>query len=72
VQHHLEIEFRLLGKAESRWLCALADGASLGEATQEALDADAAFDLAATLARHFHLGLFTGVTLPRTRNRRTT
>jgi hypothetical protein len=72
VQHELEIEFRLLTKAESRWLCALADGATLGEATREALDADAAFDLAARLARHFSLGLFTGMTLARMRTRRTT
>ena len=64
VQHDLEIEFRHLGSAEARWLCGLADGASLADATQTALDVDPAFDLAATLARHLGLGLFTGVSLP--------
>ena len=64
VQHDLEIEFRRVGSAESRWLRALADAASLAEATHAALDEDPAFDLAATLARHLGLGLFTGVALP--------
>lgn len=59
VQHALEMEFRLLGPAESRWLCALADDASLADATRRALDADPAFDLAPVLARHLGLGLFT-------------
>lgn len=61
VQHALEIEFRLLGLAESRWLCALADEASLADATRRALDADPAFDLMAVLARHLGRGLFTEV-----------
>lgn len=61
VQHDLEIEFRLLGAAESRWLRALAGGASLADATRQALDDDPAFDLATTLARHLGLGLFTGM-----------
>lgn len=64
VQHELEIEFRRLGKAESRWLRALADDASLAEAAQDAFDEDPAFDLAATLARHFERDLFTAVWLP--------
>lgn len=71
VQHGLEIEFRRLGVAESRWLRALAEGASLAEATSDALDGDTAFDLAPTLARHLGLGLFTGVSLPSRRRRRT-
>ena len=70
VQNDLEIEFRLLGSAESRWLCALADGASLADATQDALDDDPAFDLATTLAHHLGLGLFTGVSLPPTFRKR--
>lgn len=70
VQQDLEIEFRLLSITESRWLCALADGASLAEATQDALDDDSAFDLATTLARHLGLGLFTGMSLPRTLRKR--
>jgi len=70
VQWDLEIEFRFLSIAESRWLCALADGASLAEATQDALDNDPAFDLATTLARHLGRGLFTGVSLPRTLRKR--
>ncbi|CAN7752013.1 DNA-binding domain-containing protein [Variovorax sp. LjRoot290] len=61
VQHALEIEFRLLSLAESRWLCALADEASLADATRRALDADPAFDLMAVLARHLGRGLFTEV-----------
>jgi hypothetical protein len=48
----------------------LAEGASLAEATDEALHDDPAFDLASTLARHLGLGLFTGVSLPQTRARR--
>ena len=71
VQHDLEIEFRLLGVAESRWVCALAEGASLADATHGALDDDPAFDLATTLARHLGLGLFTGVSLPPTLRKRT-
>ncbi len=65
-QRNLEIEFRLLGPAESRWLCALADGASLAVAAEQALDADVAFDPAAALARHLALGLFTDMWLPST------
>jgi hypothetical protein len=59
VQHALEIEFRFLGPAESRWLCALADEASLADATRRALDVDPSFDLMAVLARHLGHGLFT-------------
>ena len=59
VQHALEIEFRRLGPAESRWLHALADQDGLAEATRHALDADPAFDLLAVLARHLGHGLFT-------------
>ena len=66
VQHELEIEFRHLDRAEYRWLRALADGASLADATGLALDDDPGFDLATTLARHLGRGLFTGVSLPAT------
>jgi len=64
VQRDLEIEFRLLDAAESRWLCAVGDGGSLMEATAQALDCDGAFDLAAALARHLASGLFVEVSLP--------
>jgi hypothetical protein len=70
VQHDLEVEFWTLGSAECRWLGALAEGASLADATDEALHDDPAFDLALTLARHLGLGLFTDVSLPQTRARR--
>ncbi|SEB25477.1 DNA-binding domain-containing protein [Variovorax sp. YR216] len=59
VQRALELEFRLLGVAEGRWLRALADEASLAEATRRAMDIDPAFDLMGALARHLGLGLFT-------------
>ena len=64
VQHALEIEFRLLGRAEGGWLRALADGATLAEATRRALDDDPAFDLLAVLARHLGRGLFTEMQTP--------
>jgi hypothetical protein len=54
----LEIEFVLLGEAETRWLAALADGLTLAEATIAAIGTDAGFDLAATLGRHLALGSF--------------
>jgi hypothetical protein len=64
VQHNLEIEFRLLGGTERRWLCALAEGARLAEATHDALDDDPAFDAATILAHHIERGLFTDILLP--------
>jgi hypothetical protein len=63
-QHDLEIEFRRLDEAESRFLCALAFGESLEQATRDALGSDPDFDLAATLARHLARGLFVGLSLP--------
>jgi len=59
VQRALEIEFRQLGLAEGQWLRALADEATLADATRRALDVDPAFDLMAALGRHLGLGLFT-------------
>lgn len=64
VQQDLEIEFRLLDAAESRWLCALGDGGSLTDATAQALDCDGAFDLPAALARHLASGLFVELSPP--------
>ena len=64
VQHDLEIEFRRLDEGESRWLCALAVGDSLEEATCEALDSDPSFDLAVALSCHLARGLFVGLSLP--------
>ena len=64
VQRDLEIEFRLLDAAESRWLCALGDGSSLAVATTRALECDDSFDLAGALVRHLGAGLFVGVSLP--------
>jgi hypothetical protein len=54
----LEIEFVPLGAAEAAWLEALAAGRTLADATIAALDREAAFDLAAALARHLALGSF--------------
>lgn len=64
VQHALEIEFRLLGAAEYQWLHALAGGDCLADATQKVLDGNPTFDLAGTLARHFGLGAFVGISVP--------
>jgi hypothetical protein len=58
LRRQLEIEFVLLGDAESRWLAMLAGGGTLAEATIAALGRDPAFDLAATLGRHLALGSF--------------
>jgi len=53
-----EIELVLLAESEHAWLSALASGRTLAEATLTAIDADAGFDLAATLGRHLSLGSF--------------
>ncbi len=53
-----DIEFRVLGRAEERWLRALAEGRTLPVALQAALDIDAHFDFAATLGRHLALRSF--------------
>lgn len=53
-----EVEYRVLGRAEDRWLRALAEGRTLAVALQAALDVDAGFDLGATLGRHLALGSF--------------
>ena len=66
VQRNLEVEFRTLGNGESLWLCALADGFGLAEATQQALDRDPCFDVAAVLGRHVADGLFVEASLPQT------
>lgn len=63
VQRDLEIEFRRLAHGESRWLRRLAAEATLAEALADAFDADPAFDLGATLARHAAQGLFTAAWL---------
>lgn len=52
----LEIEFVTLAEAEHVWLAALVAGRTLAEALWAALEADAGFDLAATLGRHLSLG----------------
>ncbi len=59
-QRALDIELRPLGSAEFRWLRLLSRGCTLADATAAALATDPAFDLAATLARHFADGLFRG------------
>ena len=64
VQRDLEVEFRSLDDAECQWLCALACGLGLGEATQEAFDRDPDFDLAAVLGRNASDGLFVEAFLP--------
>jgi hypothetical protein len=53
-----EVEYRLLGAAEERWLRRLAEGGDLAAATEAALALDAGFDLGATLGRHLALGAF--------------
>ena len=53
-----EIEFRVLGGGEDRFLRALAEGRTLAFALQAALAVDAAFDGGATLGRHLALGTF--------------
>jgi hypothetical protein len=53
-----EVEFRVLGIAEDRFLRALAEGRTLPTALLAALASDAAFDVGATLGRHFALGTF--------------
>ena len=55
---NLEVEFRLLGRAEDRFLRALAEGQPLAAAVAAALAADPRFDLGVTLARHVALGTF--------------
>ncbi|GAA4344357.1 DNA-binding domain-containing protein [Variovorax defluvii] len=61
MQQALEVVFVPLGDAELRWLCALHEGAGLGEACARALDLDGAFDIGGALGRHLALGLFTGM-----------
>lgn len=60
-----EVEMRLLGAAEDRWLRALASGADLEAATLAAFGVDPGFDLPACLARHLGLGTFAAAPLPR-------
>ena len=57
----LDIELRLLGDAEARWLRALDAGRPLAFALQSALDVDPAFDFGAALGRHLQLGTFSGL-----------
>ena len=64
-----DIEFRLLGAAEARWLRALADERPLAAAVAGALDIDPAFDFGALLARHLRLGTFCRAWLPVDRDR---
>ena len=70
VQRALEIELCPLRCAEGRWLCALAEGARLADATDAALATDPGFDLAGALARHLGRGLFTGIALPTAQRQR--
>jgi hypothetical protein len=58
-----EVEMRVLGAAEDRWLRALAEGRHLAGAVQAALAVDAGFDLGAVLCRHLALGSFRGWSL---------
>lgn len=53
-----EVEFRVLGVAEDRFLRALAEGRTLAAALQAALALDGGFDAGATLGRHLALGSF--------------
>jgi len=53
-----EIEFRILGVGEDRWLRSLAEGRTLAAALASALAIDSTFDLGSTLGRHLALGSF--------------
>ena len=53
-----EVEYRVLGVAEDRFLRALAEGRTLPTALGAALAIEAGFDVGATLGRHFALGTF--------------
>jgi len=53
-----EVEFRVLGVAEERFLRALAEGRTLPAALDAALAINAEFDMGETLGRHFALGTF--------------
>lgn len=52
------VDLELLSQAEHAWLQALAEGRSLGEATDTALATDSDFDLPAALVRHALGGSF--------------
>jgi hypothetical protein len=65
-----QIEFRLLGDAEARWLGALAAGRPLASALAAALEVDATFDLGAALGRHLRLGSFCACTFAAGREQR--
>ena len=58
-----EVEYRILGAAEDRFLRRLGAGDDLAAATAGALALDAGFDLGATLGRHLALGSFRGFTV---------
>lgn len=58
-----EVEFRMLGAAEDRWLRALAEGRTLAAALSAALALDPDFDFSATLGRHLGLGSFRAYSL---------
>lgn len=62
-RREFEVEFRVLGAAEARWLRALGEGRPLAVALATALVVDAGFDLGAVLGRHLSLGTFRGFSL---------
>ena len=49
MRHELAVELHLIGRAEHLFISRLADGATLGQTAQAALDADADFELSAAL-----------------------
>jgi hypothetical protein len=57
-RREFEVEFRVLGGVEDRFLRALAEGRTLATALHAALEGDPGFDAGATLGRHFALGTF--------------
>jgi hypothetical protein len=62
-RHRLKVALELLGSPEYLWLQSLADGRTLGAATDVALAADGSFDLNRHLQRHLVGETWTGVTL---------
>jgi hypothetical protein len=62
-RHHLKVGIELLGSAEYLWLQSLADGRTIGEATDVALAADGSFELIGYLQRHLVGGTWTAITL---------
>jgi hypothetical protein len=60
-RHRLKVDIELLGPAEYLWLQRLANGRTIGEATDVALAADGSFELIRHLQRHLVGGTWTAL-----------